>query len=154
MAGNYREIAEEFCRIWVVNARKMEKIEKSLSAKGEAKLLLFLAQADRELLAGELSKKSGLSFSRVTNILNSLEKKSLIQKRTDDADKRKVYIALTAAGKTYILKKHEEVVEQYEKVFQQGGWEDSLEYLRLIKKFSALMNEEIDLKMSEDLKQQ
>lgn len=141
----YREIAEEFCRIRAVHARKMETIEKAISARGEANLLLSLAHADREMLAGELSRSLGLSVSRVTNILNSLEKKSFIRKRSDTGDKRRVYVSLTDTGRAYIMEKHEEVVRQVEKVFQRGGKEDALEYLRLMKKFSAIMSEEMDL---------
>ncbi len=144
---DYREIAEEFCRIWIVNARKMEKVEKSLPARGEANLLLSLARSGREMLAGELSKSSGLSVSRVTNILNSLEKKELITKRSDDVDKRKVYVSLTDAGRSYIIEGHGKIVGQYEKVFRRLGEEDSMEYLRLIKKFSEIMGEELEREM-------
>lgn len=148
---DYGKIAEEFCRIRAVNARKIEQIERTVSARGEANILLLLAGADKEMLAGELSRSSGLSVSRVTNILNSLEKKGLIARRSDCADKRKVYIALTDTGRAYIMEKHTEVVRQYEKVFRRLGEEDSLEYLRLMKKFSDIMNEEIDRELMERL---
>lgn len=148
---DYREIAEEFCRIWIGNARKTEKIERVLPARGEAELLLSLARSVRAMPAGELSKSSGLSVSRVTNILNSLEKKGLIEKHSGDTDRRKVYVSLTDAGKAFIIERHGEVVSRYERVFQKLGMEDSMEYIRLIKKFSSLMGEEIDRELSEKL---
>ncbi|HIR94352.1 MAG TPA: MarR family transcriptional regulator [Candidatus Egerieimonas intestinavium] len=148
---DYREIAEEFCQIWAVNARRMEKMEKSLSARGEGHILRFLAQAGSEMPAGQLSRISGLSVSRVTNILNSLEKKALIRRRADQEDRRRVFISLTDTGRTFIEEKYQEVVEAYEKAFRRLGERDSLEYIRLIKKFSAIMSEEVDLDKLEKL---
>ncbi len=148
---DYREIAEEFCRIQIINTRKMEKIEKFLPARGEANILLSLVHSDRELLAGELAKSCGLSVSRVTNILNSLEKKKLIVKRSDDWDKRKVYISLTDAGRAFIMERHGKVVSGYERVFRRLGEEDSQEYVRLIKKFSTIMEEEIEREIMQEM---
>lgn len=148
---DYREIAEEFCRIQIINARKMEKLEKSLPARGEANILLSLARAGKELLAGEIAKNCGLSVSRVTNILNSLEKKDLIEKHSDEADKRKVYVSLTDGGRAFIMERHGKVVSGYERVFRRLGEEDSLEYVRLIKKFSEIMEEEIEREIQENV---
>lgn len=138
----YRDFAEEFCSIRALNAKRASELEKSISAKGEASVLLYLAQSESKILAGEIAKGLYLSASRCTNILNSLERKGMIQRQNDQGDRRKVYILLTEAGKEFIMQKQEEVILRFEKVFQKFGEKDSREYLRLLKKFSKLMEEE------------
>lgn len=140
---DFRELAEEFCQMRIMYAKKTASVEESLSAKGEANVLLFLHSLNKEILAGQIARKLDLSASRVTNILNSLEKKGLIQKRIDAADKRRVYIFLTEHGRSFIRKKQEEVLYRYENIFRRLGMEDTQNYIRIMKKFAVLMEEEM-----------
>lgn len=140
---DYREIAEEFCSIRAWNAKTMAGVEKCVSARGEAGVLLLLSQAGREVLAGQIARSLELSASRGTNIVNSLERKGLVQRRSGSADKRKVYISLTQNGKSYIEAKHQEAVRRFERIFQRLGKEDSEAYLRIMKRFLELMEDEI-----------
>lgn len=137
----YRELAEEFCRMRVLYAKKMARVEESLAAKGEANVLLFLSGLDSEILAGQIAKTLDLSPSRITNILNSLERKELICKNIDREDKRRVYISLTEKGRAFIRDKREETLTKYENIFRRIGLEDTREYLRILKKFAAVMEE-------------
>lgn len=141
---DFRELAEEFCQMRIVYAKKMADVEKALSAKGEANVLLFLYSFEQEILAGQIAKNLELSPSRVTNILNSLDKKRLIKKRIDSSDKRRVYISLTEYGKQYIKQKHQDVVSRYENIFRQLGIQDAQNYIRIMKKFSALIEKDME----------
>ncbi|HJD37907.1 MAG TPA: MarR family transcriptional regulator, partial [Candidatus Blautia ornithocaccae] len=84
-----------------------------------------------------------LSASRGTNILNSLEKKGLVQRRSDSRDKRKVYIFLTQEGRSFIEEKHQEAIRHFERIFRKLGQEDSENYIRIMKRFYRIMEEEI-----------
>ena len=141
----YRELAEDFCQMRIQSARKMSRVEEALSAKGEANVMLFLSTMEEEVLAGQIARQLGLSASRITNILNSLEKKGLIQKHTDASDKRRVYISLTDSGRDFFRERQEEVLERYASLFRKLGAEDTKNYLRILKKLDALMDEEIAL---------
>lgn len=118
---DYRKIAEEFCSIRALSAKRMTEVENSVSARGEASVLLFLSQTEGEVLAGQIARSLELSASRGTNILNSLEKKGLVQRRSDSRDKRKVYISLTQEGRA-LLKKSTRKQSGISKGFS-GSWD-------------------------------
>lgn len=135
----YRKAAEEFCLMRICDARKTSQIENSISVKGESNILLFLANCEGRCLAGQISKGLGLSTSRVTIILNNLEKKGLIEKERDTEDRRKVYITLTEKGRELILVKHNEVVDNFERIFRELGKEDTEEYIRIMGRLFKIM---------------
>ena len=137
---DYRELAEEFCQMRIKNAKTAARIEDTVTIKGETNVLLFLAGAKEAILAGKIAKELNLSASRGTNILNSLEKKGLIERSSDKEDRRKVYISLTDEGKLLIAHKHDEMVGRLEKVFRSLGEEDSKEYIRIMKKLLRIMD--------------
>ena len=134
-------MAEEFCQMRIKNAKTAARIEDTVTVKGETNVLLLLAGAKEAILAGRIAKELNLSASRGTNILNSLEKKGLLERSSDKEDRRKVYISLTDEGKQLIARKHDEMVGRLEKVFYSLGEEDSKEYIRIMKKLLQIMDE-------------
>ncbi|MGI6010311.1 MAG: MarR family winged helix-turn-helix transcriptional regulator [Ruminococcus sp.] len=138
----YKDLAEEFCQMHILCAKKMAGSALSRPAQGERNVLFFLLSVDKEILAGQIARKLNLSASRVTNILNSLVKKGLVQKRIDPTDKRHVYVSMTEEGKKYVCQKYREVISMYENVFRKLGMEDSVNYIRIVKRLSVLFDEE------------
>jgi len=51
-----------------------------------------------ELSVGELAKQVNLSPATVTGVLDRLEKRDLVERMRDDADKRRVIVRITQAG--------------------------------------------------------
>lgn len=139
---DYKELAEEFCQMHIMYAKKMAGTSLHRPTQGEGNVLFFLLSVDKEILAGQIAKCLNLSASRVTNILNSLVKKGLVQKRVDPSDKRHVYISMTEEGKERVCRKYGEMISMYESVFQKLGMEDTINYIRIVKKLSALLDEE------------
>ncbi|MGI6007115.1 MAG: MarR family winged helix-turn-helix transcriptional regulator [Ruminococcus sp.] len=141
---NYKELAEEFCQMRILCAKKMAGTFLSHQAHGEGNVLFFLLSVNEEVLAGQIARRLNLSASRVTNILNSLVKKGLVQKRTDSSDKRYVYVSMTEKGKELVLRKYQESILRYEKIFRRLGMEDTVNYIRIVKKLNRLIDEERD----------
>jgi DNA-binding MarR family transcriptional regulator len=52
--------------------------------------------------AGELADATGLSSAATTTLLDRLERKGFVQRERDPADRRKVMVAMTAAGRELI----------------------------------------------------
>ncbi len=136
---DYRKIAKEFCNMRIQDAKKVSQIEQAIAVKGETNVLLFLVEYKEGVLAGQIAKKLGLSASRATNILNSLEKKGMIERKNDCKDKRKVYISITDAGRKKILDKYNEVVGKFELVFRELGEEDTREFVRIMKRLMGII---------------
>lgn len=135
----YRKMAEDFCHMRTLNAKKISQIEAAILVRGEINALLLLEGQKEKMLAGRMAEDLGLSPGRGTNILNNLEKKGLIEKSNDGHDRRKVYISLTEAGRAYIVGKHQQVIEKYEEIFRELGLQDARDYVRITKKMVTIM---------------
>lgn len=65
----------------------------------EALVLCFLSKKETHT-AGELCKHIGLSNSRVSKIINDMERKEYLVRRIGYTDKRQMFFVLTEAGHT------------------------------------------------------
>ncbi|MEN2998002.1 MAG: MarR family transcriptional regulator [Brevinematia bacterium] len=78
---------------------KLERdIKKRFGVTANEIMILCLLNA-LDLSAGELSKEIGVSGSRLSKVINSLEKGGYIVRRIDDKDKRKMIFSITSKGK-------------------------------------------------------
>lgn len=134
----YRKAAEELYEIRLHDARKAAQLD-AVVVRGEANVLLFLANHEGRCLAGDIARGLGLSASRATIILNSLKKKGLIAKERDEMDKRKVYISLTKEGDEEVLRRREEVIVKFEEMFRELGQKDTEEYIRIMRRLFEIM---------------
>lgn len=103
-------------------------------SRGEMGILVHLTFVKNGVTSGQLSEALFVSTGRVATALKNLEKKQLIERGTDSADKRRVTVYITEAGKQIILKKHEEVIAKMEKSLQKLGEEDAKTYVELTKR--------------------
>ena len=89
----------------------------------------------------ELAEILDVSLPRVVSLLNSLESKKLIEKKTDSQDKRKTIINITKVGKELVLSKKEEAISKIARIIEKLDEEDINEYIRLAKKIGRIMEE-------------
>lgn len=68
-------------------------------SQGEAMTLHLLALAPAGMTPGDLSEQMGISTARVAAILNGLEAKGYILRRSGPGDRRRVLVELTEAGR-------------------------------------------------------
>ena len=83
----------------------------------------------------ELSARTGLAINTLTTMLERMQEKNLIEKRTDEKDKRKTIIILTDYAKS--LKKEydvisEEIISVFYKNFSHNEIMEFEEYLKRI----------------------
>ncbi len=116
--------------------RKMTEI-----SQGEMAMLLQLIHTDAPTTPTALSNCFHLSTARVTNILNSLERKTYVERTRDRTDRRKVIVCVTEAGKDYAAERYQEAIDDLKVLLTALGEEDAREYLRLMKKISTLIQE-------------
>ena len=103
----YEELARAFCEMNFMQSRKRLDTMRTLSAAGEDGALLCIYNFGGRILAGEIARLMDLSPGRTTNIINMLEKRKYISREHDRADRRKVYIVLTAEGSAYITERYD-----------------------------------------------
>ena len=101
------------------------------ASRGEAFILQYLARRDAYVLPSEISHEMHVSPARVAQTLNSLEKKGWVTRRINEADRRKILIALTPMGRDFAEQKRRAVVETASGMLGMLGEQDAREYVRI-----------------------
>lgn len=115
----------------LLNSKQNRKVLDSI--RGEYGVLRYLSYVEDRVSAGMLTEQLHVVPGRMTDILNSLENKKLIERRSDDEDRRRVRVCITEIGKKQAVKLREEISKEYEGLFQVLGRKDTLELIRLLK---------------------
>ncbi len=110
-------------------------------SRGENKMIVYLYALGDKVSAGELSEKMDVSSARVATILNNLEKKGLIIRETDNNDKRKIVVFLTAEGERTGRAEYDRVLKYITELFTRLGEEDTKNLIRILRRVTGLINE-------------
>ena len=86
----------------------------------------------------EIAKKLKFSRARMSHILESLESKGYIQRRTDSNDRRRVLVSITEEGRDFAAKKNAESVASLSKQLSALGEHDAQELVRILNKAYSL----------------
>ena len=117
------------------------------SIRGEYGVLRHLMYVEDKVNAGMLIEKLHVVPGRMTDILNSLEKKGFIKRDRDESDKRRVNVRITDLGKKEAQEKRSYISQEYQGMFQILGKEDTEELIRLLKIILAYPQERVKEKM-------
>lgn len=101
--------------------------------RGEIAVLRLLNGMDTEMSAGYISRELHMTTSRIAAVLNSLEKKSMIERAVDVHDRRRIIVRLTDKGKTHCLAHYAEVRSRITTLLSILGEKDAAEFTRLVK---------------------
>jgi len=97
-AAEFRRLQEaSLVRLRDLNLTALGNLATTLSVQ-EFRALEFLASNEPRKM-GELAEFLGLAVNSVTDIVNGLERRGLVRRRRDDADRRVVRVELTRAGR-------------------------------------------------------
>lgn len=87
----------------------------------------------------DLSKAAQMSRPAVSQMLNSLENKKLIERAMDKSDRRVVFVKLTDNGKDQLEKTHQQFHCWLDQIIEELGAEDTAELARLVNKLHLIM---------------
>ena len=104
------------------------------SACGESFVLRCLARSKTPLLPSDLSEQIHTSTARIAVVLNALEKKGMITRTIDLADRRRILVSLTDAGKAHTAEIRIQLQENMKHLLEELGEQDAREYLRITKR--------------------
>lgn len=107
--------------------------------------LILKALQPGSLSAGELASRVSLSQGTVTDILNRLEQRQLIQRVRDTKDRRRVQVQTTAAGLALLAQSPPLLQERFAERFNNlQEWEQT-QLLSSLQRIAAMMDaEDID----------
>lgn len=97
-------------------------------------LYVYEQTKEKELTPSELCRIQQLSSGRVATTLKTLEKKELIERTTDQIDKRKSIIQLTNKGREVAEKIIKITSKKFEEIIDKLGEQDTLEFIRILKR--------------------
>lgn len=89
----------------------------------------------------ELSNMVQISKPAVSQVVNALEEKNLVERITTKKDRRVVFVVLTKEGENTISEIHKLMSGKLNSVLERMGEQNSADFLRLFKQFAEIMSE-------------
>jgi DNA-binding MarR family transcriptional regulator len=135
---DYRELADNLLYTMGKLSRTSFQKDPRAFSQGELGMMFLLDRIGKETTAGSLSTALEVSTGRVASALKNLEKKNLIQRYVDPADRRRVLVKMTDRGKAFCEQKKEEGISKMEELLLRLGQEDAQELVRLMGRMAEL----------------
>ena len=107
--------------------------------RGETFVLQYIIHSGGPVLPSEISHFMNISTARTAAALNSLERKGLVTRRIDPADRRRILVELTGQGKAFASEKQAHMLLHATKMLEQLGETDSVELLRILGRVTDIM---------------
>lgn len=137
----YESLAEELMRSLDSRPKGPPGGEISAAMRGEMAVLRLLKREEKPLPAGEISRALSMTTSRIAAVLGSLEKKGMILRQVDAADKRRVLVTLTQKGGACCQRRRQEVLSHMTEMLRYLGEEDAAHFVRIMKRTHEFMQE-------------
>ncbi len=103
------------------------QLEKSVGLTAPQLLLLQILRQRGEVTIGALAREMNLSQATVTTVMDRLEERALVRRRRSDADKRKVFAALTEDGDKLLVNAPMLLQQHFIRRFQDlQDWEQAM----------------------------
>ena len=135
----YAELAGELFSVLDHGTRRPHHDEASAAMRGEMAVMRLLDRQNGELTAGEISRLLEMTTSRIAAVLGTLEKKGLIVRQADHADRRRVLVTLTESGTALCRMKRQCMLRRMTRLLAALGEEDAAHFVRLMKREQALI---------------
>lgn len=136
---NYNKKAEEIFETLTKRKKYIGELSSNIS-QGESGVLLYLLKVNSNVSQSELSEKLGVTMPRIVAVINTLQKKELIEKNVDSTDKRKSIISITKKGKNNIIKKKKDAIKFIENVIKELDEQEIEQYIAISKKIERISN--------------
>lgn len=136
---NYNKKAEEIFETLTKRKKYIGELSSNIS-QGESGVLLYLLNINSNVSQSELSEKLEVTMPRIVAVINTLQKKELIEKNVDSTDKRKSIISITNKGKDNIIKKKEDAIKFIENVIKELDEQEIEQYIAISKKIERISN--------------
>ena len=109
--------------------------------RGEGFVLQYVIHRGGSVLPSEISNFMGISTARAAAALNSLERKGLVTRRIDPADRRRILVDLTQKGHEFAHDKQEHMLHHTVQMLQRLGEQDAIDFVRILEHVATIMAE-------------
>lgn len=143
---------EDFTREFfdaITGVRKASKIPHFFSELSYSELAVFLAMRflsggclPKELVKmSDISAHLQISKPALSQVINKLDDKGLVERVTQKSDRRSAYIRFTRKGMGMFERQNAQMHEVVSLVVEKMGYEDTLRFIALMKKFHEVVAE-------------
>lgn len=108
--------------------------------RGFGFVLSYLEKADKDIYAGDLSKKLNVSTARIAALLKKMEQNGLITRHTSPKDARRTVVEITPAGIALVDEMRKQALHRVELLLAQVSKEDLETYIRISKQIKEVMD--------------
>lgn len=126
---------KEFCSC--VPKNLFSKIEET--QRGIGFILIYLNNAQTEVVAGDLAREMNVSTARIAALLKKMESNHLIVRYDSAQDARKTVVEMTQEGRDYLDKLREDMLRKAELLIEKLGENDLDEFLRISHKIKDVL---------------
>ena len=111
------------------------------SQKGIGFVLVYLQEADHEVISGDLARELNVSTARIAALLRKMEKTGLVSRHRSAVDARQTVVEITQEGRTYVDKMKEQILKKMELLLEKVGREDMEEFIRISHRIKEAFDE-------------
>lgn len=111
------------------------------SQKGIGFVLVYLQEANHEVIAGDLARELEVSTARIAALLRKMEKNGLIVRYRSAEDARQTVVQITQEGSAYVDKMKEQMLIKMELLIEKVGRKDLEEFIRISHKIKETFDE-------------
>lgn len=130
----FRHAAETLLALLTTSQKKPVHQNARNLSMGEVGMLRCLHLKGSALSAGELGRFMNIGSGGVANLLNSLEKKGLITRVMNPADRRGVMVSLSEEGRRLAEENEQEALSKTMELLVRLGKEDTEHLIRIYRK--------------------
>jgi len=129
---DYTNLAKQFLKLKMSEPNHPHKAAVNDEIRGEHIVLSYLIEVQKGASPGELATFGSVSTARIASILNQLEKKGFITRKTDPKDRRKSIVNITENGQERGLEKKTAAINHISTMLQYLGEEDASALIRIM----------------------
>ncbi len=138
---DYHALAQELMySMYLMNKSKPHR-ELGDRMRGEAFVLQYAFQHEGPVLPSEISQAMNISSARMAATLNTLERKGLVTRQIDPADRRRIIVHLTEEGLAAAKRGQQAMSEHMVQMLETLGEDDAREFVRLSGKVARIVVE-------------
>jgi MarR family transcriptional regulator, organic hydroperoxide resistance regulator len=138
---DYQALALKMVESMYIISKNRPQRELGKSMRGEAFVMQYITLRGGPVAPSDMSQFMNISTARMAVALNGLEKKGLVTRRIDPADRRRILVDLTEKGREFATRQHNHMITHTVRVMEKLGEQDAVEFVRILGRLADMVDE-------------
>ncbi len=111
---------------------------------GEFRILTLLSTHTDGISPGDICELLSMTTPRISAAVAGLVRKGLVERVTDELDRRRLHIYITEKGSALVNGKRDELTASFAELLEYLGEEDARQYVRIMGRIGARNRKDVD----------